>query len=125
MAVTLDVIVFHPAYNMNEVVESEACSRLTGSFQNDLNVVGTIEAFARMHAVIAHAAVLFRVLLTEIVQQLSSSANGRLCIVLHFLEQYPGVLSFLHRFVFVEFLQLVQIVMAVEHKTYPFQAVTP
>src|SRR5690606_20380454 len=115
--------IFDSADYMNKVIQTESLLRLLNSIENQPNVIRSLEAFPGIHAVVAHAAIVFIELFTKVVKQLTTTTHRRFSIVLHLLKKYACIFSLLYRFIFIEFLELIEIVMTVEHQTYALKSV--
>src|SRR6478735_11652303 len=63
-------------------------------------------------------------MLTKVVQQLFTATNRRFSIGCHFLKKMFGVIAFCYRFVFVEFLQLNNVFVTVEHQASCLKSIT-
>jgi len=123
MSVALHVFILHAANNVHKVTESESFVSELRRLQNEHDCIRSIETFSRMHTVVAHSAVLLRVFFAEVVKQLSPAANRGFSVVFHLLQKNAGILAFLNRFVLVELLELVEVVMTVKHQTQSLQAI--
>ncbi len=123
VAVAHDVVGGAPTHEVDDVLLVEVLLDGLDGSQHTGQCVRGLDVFLRMLAVVAVAAVVLVVGLTEIVEQHLPAADIRLGVSLRFLKQLTANLFLVLAFVLHEFLELLQVLRRIEGETDALTAI--
>ena len=119
-----DVVRLVADQDIDDVLRLEAFLDGIDDFEHQQELVASFHSFARMEAIVALAAVLGLVLLSEVMQEELASADGRLGVCCRLLQQLPTDILLCNGFALHELLELAQVVRREESEADAFSAVS-